>query len=321
MKGRTKVVRKAKKVLLQDDISNTFNQMSGADGPEPAIAMQKYDKYETYLSNCFSLLETLGKKIADKKLMSFGEDGKKFLLLNKPPKPDSKKKISKEQRIEYMMHKYDIYQISQHYVQLKESPYVSKLIIVYSNLKQYEEKIKSEKSNWIICSDEHSMVLFDEITDRDFLSECNSGDKDYVIYIHLAISVLYPNLSMLRELHSSPDIDVDKIVEVLMESIDDVQKHIPRCEKAFSIIKSNASMFKNNFSEYYKDYQQSGSKTMILENFIADVSKNAEGDPQLTQQFRKIIEFIKDNAQKSGMHSDPKMSKLVKTAMEQLGGE
>ena len=214
---------------------------------------------------------------------------------------------------------HDVYSIGEHYTKLKDSEYVSKLIIIYSDLKQYDDKIKSKVPDWIVDSGDHTMVLLSEITKRDFLKECNIGNDEYSTYIHFALGLLYSNMTYLRELHSSPDIDVDKVVTVLMEAIDDVQKHIPRCEKAFGVIKANASLLKNNFGTYYKDFQQSGSRIIILENFIADVSKGAEGDPQLMRQFRKIISFIKDNAQKSGASNDPRLSNLMKTAFDQLG--
>jgi hypothetical protein len=124
----------------------------------------------------------------------------------------------------------------------------------------------------------------------------------------------------LRELHSTPDIDVDKVINVLMESIDDVQKHIPRCEKAFAVIKANSQMLRNNFSEYYKDFQESGNRVIILENFISDLSKNAEGDPQLMRQFRKIIKFIREHTQKIGATKDPRLNSLIQTSLNQLGG-
>lgn len=318
---RAKVAEKAKKVLLQKDIADTFSSISGADGPDPAIAIKKYDEYVKYLSNCFSILNSFGDKIKDYDMKTFAVKGARFLADNKPPRPNPKREMDKAIKMEYMLNKYDALEIGSHYTKLKDSEYVAKLIIIYSELKPYNDKIKSKSDDWIIESGEHSMTFMHEITKRDFLMECNSGTHDYSIYIHFAIGLLYNNMVHLRELHSSPDIDVEKVVGVLMEAIDDVQKHIPRCDKAFSVIKSNASLLKNKFGDYYKDFQQSGSRVIILENFIADVSKNAEGDPQLMSQFRRIIGFIRENAQKSGAASDPRLAGLMETALGQLGGD
>lgn len=108
----------------------------------------------------------------------------------------------------------------------------------------------------------------------------------------IVIHKLYKLTYNLYKVITSPDIDVDEFVNVIIMSIDKIkhQPQLSRCDLAFDKIKESASMLKENFSDYYKDFLESKNSSIIMENFILDVSKkNENSNPKLMQQFRRIV--------------------------------
>jgi hypothetical protein len=117
---------------------------------------------------------------------------------------------------------------------------------------------------------------------------------------------------------TSPDIDVDEFVNVIVSSIDQIknQPSLSRCTRAFDKIKESVHMLKDNFSEYYKDFLETKNSTIIMENFVIDVSKNTKKDPQLMQQFRKIISHYRSLA-KSNIQN-PQLRALFERVNDQF---
>jgi len=107
---------------------------------------------------------------------------------------------------------------------------------------------------------------------------------------------------------SDPDVDIDEFVDVIMNSLQDVRKHIPRCDQAFDKIAESVYLLKDNFSGYYRDYVASNNPTVIMENFVLDVSKNTSPNARLTAQFRNIITHYRKLA--SQQANNPKMRAL-----------
>ena len=107
---------------------------------------------------------------------------------------------------------------------------------------------------------------------------------------------------------SAPDVDVDEFVGIIMSSVEEVKKHIPRCDQAFAKIIESVDMLKGNFSSYFKDYAASGNTSIMMENFVLDVSKNTNATPQVTAQFRRIISHYRKLAAQQS--SNPKLQTL-----------
>ncbi|MCK4968189.1 MAG: hypothetical protein KAS12_03970 [Candidatus Aenigmarchaeota archaeon] len=140
--------------------------------------------------------------------------------------------------------------------------------------------------------------------------------KEVKDYIFVWLKLIYKDTYELYQHLTSPDIDVDKVTEVIAGSIDDLKKAIPRCDKAFQIIKNSTSMFKKNFGKYYKDFLIAQNPSIMLENFVIDISTTAHGDPELIRQFKKIINHYKKMA--GPKLNDPKLAKLFQSATSQF---
>jgi hypothetical protein len=131
------------------------------------------------------------------------------------------------------------------------------------------------------------------------------NDKEFVLVV---LHKLYTITHDVYEAVTSPDVDVGEFVDVIMGSIGEVQRQIPRCGQAFQKIADSVGLLKDNFGGYYKDYAASGNPTIIMENFVLDVSKNTNASPAITAQFRRIIAHYRKLA--SQQATNPKLQSL-----------
>lgn len=127
-------------------------------------------------------------------------------------------------------------------------------------------------------------------------------------FLMLVLNKLYTISHKLYKTITSPDIDVDEFVDVIVQNIAEVKKHIPRCEKAFKKIEESVHLLRDNFSTYYKDFMTTQNQMTIMEDFVLDVAKTTKADPQTTQQFRSIINFYRKQA--ATKVKDPRLKML-----------
>lgn len=137
------------------------------------------------------------------------------------------------------------------------------------------------------------------------VGEHAAGDREFImVVLHKMLTISHDVYDAL----SAPDVDVDEFVEIIMSSIGEVKKHIPRCDQAFSKIVESVGLLRGNFSSYYKDFSASGNPSVMMENFVLDVSKNTNATPQVTAQFRRIITHYRKLA--SQQSQNPKLQSL-----------
>lgn len=132
------------------------------------------------------------------------------------------------------------------------------------------------------------------------------GEKDKQMLLAI-LSRLYTITHEVHEIVISPDADMGELVHIVLSSIDEVKKQIPRCEQAFEKIAESVEMLKGNFNTYYSDYVSSGNSSIILENFVLDVSKASKTSTAVTAQFRRIITHYR---KMSSNNNDPKLKAL-----------
>ena len=120
-----------------------------------------------------------------------------------------------------------------------------------------------------------------------YINDLTSTESQKVI-----MAILNKTYDITHEVYSlsvSPDIDVNDFVRVVRDSIGELKSTIPRCDAAFRKIEESIGMLKDNFSDYYKDFRMSGNPTVIMENFVIDVSKSTKANAKIAFQFTKII--------------------------------
>ncbi len=115
--------------------------------------------------------------------------------------------------------------------------------------------------------------------------------------IFTVLKNIFGAMREMYDIYMSPDVDISRISEIIVSSLGDLKKRIPRCEKAFAQIERSAIMLKENFSNYYQDYLETKDPNNIFTAFISDVGKSCGNDTQLIFQCSRIVQFYKKHAQ------------------------
>lgn len=189
---------------------------------------------------------------------------------------------------------------------------VNTAIVTCRNLIPHKKYIKDSadlkdkfimKSAGLTISPVEGLALnFKQLYTSDLL---NTADRKFILLVLHKMWVISHDV---YDAVSSPDIDVNEFVTVIMSSIGEVRRHIPRCDQAFDKIIESVDLLKGNFGGYYRDYVATSNPTIIMENFVLDVSKNTKSSPQVTAQFRKIISHYRKLASQHASH--PKLQTL-----------
>lgn len=319
--GRTKV--KIKKTISKDfdddtkDLNEMFEQMTGSQNADPDIIipklielhslLNKYIKVFNLLLNFKEFIDSFSEYENEFKCIKNFIDGIKNIC-------DTEHKFS-EEKLRLM----DVNSINTLYKSLKDKQEIQSIIITSSNLKNYKRYLE-DKNN-----------LKDEFINREPgislipLSFSNLDLKKLWVSEKLTFMAKKFILSILNhayvigheiyELITSPDIDIKKFSKILIDNIDKMKKTVPRCDKAFDIIKNSVELLEKNFKGYYRNSVEAENPSIIIESFIVDVSMTQKASASTTSQFRKIIMFMKKQA---ANNNDPRVKKLFKILNSQF---
>ncbi len=135
------------------------------------------------------------------------------------------------------------------------------------------------------------------------------GDNT-VRFFMITVHKVYHLTRKIWDVISSPDIDVNQFVDVIMTNIEYIQKRpeLSRCKKAFAKIRASVNLLKDRFGSYYRDFIRTKESTIIFEHFILDVSNTTNVDPQEVAQFRIIIDYYRKIAQQQS--NNPKIKAM-----------
>jgi hypothetical protein len=119
----------------------------------------------------------------------------------------------------------------------------------------------------------------------------------FMALLHKSFDLSY---SLYNEI-STPDIDVDQFVDIIVKSIDEIKKRpeLSRCDRAFAKMKESVALLKSRFNGYYRDYITTKDSTIMMQHFVLDVSKQTTKDAKTMQQFQKIIGYYRKIASQS----------------------
>ena len=199
------------------------------------------------------------------------------------------------------------------YQPLKESNLVKTIIVTCNNLIPHKKSLndsKALKDRFLMRTAGLSFAPLPGLPAMNF-KQIYISDQLSLTDRKFILMVLHKMLTISHDVYdtmSSPDIDVDEFVQVIMSSLDDVKKHIPRCDEAFDKIADSVSLLKGNFGGYYKDFIASNNPTIIMEHFVLDVSKSTKNSTRVATQFRRIISHYRKIASQQANH--PKLRAL-----------
>lgn len=302
------------------EVAEMFNQMLGAGALNLNICYPKYCNIRSSLENLLNVIKLLKQSPAVCRYAEFNSDiadMDKFIA-------DSTLHIQTLFDVDLKEYEWNLSNVPEalaekfkvRYEELKKDNLVNTFIMVCNSLIVYRKHL-ADKNNL-----NHKFILnmpgvefvplpftrlnikaliikltTDAIYDPHRSAEDNTKIahmcNQLITLVMMILNKLYTLSYNLYKVYSSPDIDVDEFVGVVMSNLGEVQKHVPRCEKAFSKIKESVELLKNNFGTYYKDFTETGNNTIIMENFVLDVAKNTRADADTTRQFRTIIQHYR----------------------------
>lgn len=319
MKVRTKTIKSKSNA---SEVSELFNQMIGVGNMDIT-----YPKYINLRSTCSSMVKvftmlaespffTMNTNYTRQKeeITQFCISSTKQITETFAYECNDISKLSADEQQEF----------NDLFMKVRKSKVIQTFKTIYSGLllyKKHYSQLDTLSHNFIIQMAGVEWKPF-SFTTLDLKRLFTQPDmKSNTIYFFMA--VLYKTYTIGHQLYQlliSPDIDIDKFVNVIMNNIDEIQKRpeLHRCHKAFKKIKDSVQLLKDRFSDYYRDFLNTENSNIIMEHFILDVSKEAGSDPQLVMQFRTIINYYRKQVQNANM--DPKVKAMLDKFSEQFGG-
>lgn len=311
--GQVKSIKKNLGGTNANDLGILFNQLLGDEKSlDPEVVMDKFNKLKSNIDTIKKILQKFTETII---LPKFSDNATIMMHLR-----DIKSFIELSKDIE--MFDVNLGNVINVYKQVKDSELINKLLITCKNLlihSKHIEDINSLSDSFIHSEPGISLELF-SFSKLNFKTIFNSPhmNKDSKNYVLIVLSMLFTKSYDIYNLVTSPDIDIEKFSKIIIDSIQEARKSIPRCDKAFNKIKHSVDLLKNNFNNYYKDFIESQSPTIIIENFVIDVSKDLNTDAETTRQFKRIVMHYQKRFNESGKSKDPKLTQMFETINEKF---
>lgn len=279
----------------QTELLDMFQQLTGDPSKlDPEIVKDKYERLKNDIIRCNKLILKFKEAILDRLHTKVGVD---------PFFDHEVKQLADfvERCQDYIDESVSDENLVYVYQALKDSFIIEEYLKVCKALKSGEECIKDR------CNLSDSFIkrtvgeeffvfdfakinfkhLFTHILEENFPEQDElSGCKQYILVM---CNMLYITTQDIYSIVTTPDVDIDKLSELIIKAIGAAKKQVPRCDKAFRLIENSVDMLKNGMGTYYKDFVASGNPAIIFENFINDISSDLHIDTQTLGQFKRII--------------------------------
>jgi hypothetical protein len=311
-------VKKIKQLVGDVDINSMFEEMMGVKDAEPEIIIPKivsvrntlrllykiFNQFSTFvdLRNNFP---TISGDLDD--IKKFVEDMKESVcIINMTDETEEPyKTLAKEE-------------INGIYRKLKENQYVKTLIILCNKLDKYKSNFSDPnnfKENFVNQEPGLSFKIFNfSGLDLKILWAHDNMKSAVKKYILTVLSKIHTHSYNLYKTITSPDVDIEKFTDVLINSISELKKQpeLHRCKMAFGRIEQSVQLLKDKFGDYYRESVASENPNALITSFIVDVSNQGGADARLTREFRTIIQYMHKVSQRNGKSKDPNVQKIFK---------
>lgn len=301
-KKQYKVITTGSGDIDQGELMDMFQQLTGDPSKlDPEIVRDKYERLRNDILRCTKLIQKFKEAILDRLHTKVGVDPFYDYEVNclveflKQVETYMEMEITDENMIPT-------------YQALKDSFVVEEYLKICKVLRSGEDCIKDRcdlSDKFIKRSVGEEFFLFDfaKINFKHLFTHIlqeNFPEKDELDgckqYILVMCNMLYITTQDIYTIVTTPDVDIDKLSELIVKAISAAKKQVPRCDKAFRLIENSVDMLKSGMSNYYKDFVASGNPAIIFENFINDISNELHVDTQTLGQFKRIIFHFRKQA-------------------------
>lgn len=301
-KKQYKVINTGAGEIDQNELMGMFQQLTGDPSKlDPEIVKDKYERLRNDILRCNKLVQKFKEAILDRLYTKNGVD----------PFFDYEVKCLVDflaQVDQYMDTETTPENLVYTYQALKDSFVVEEYLKVCKVLRSGEDCIKDRcdlSDKFIKRAVGEDFFLFDfakinfkhlftHILEENFPEPDElSGCKQYILVM---CNMLYITTQDIYTIVTTPDVDIEKLSELIIKAISAAKKQVPRCDKAFRLIENSVDMLKSGMGTYYKDFVASGNPAVIFENFINDISNELHIDTQTLGQFKRIIFHFRKQA-------------------------
>ncbi len=208
------------------------------------------------------------------------------------------------------------------YPEWKKLTVVRQAIETCDSLFKYADKLKNPSIEFIhnIPGNSWCPLVFTKLNFKDLFVYIDPLPKRQAIaeVIFTCMKVVFKYTEDIYNAYSGPDIDVQNFVSTVIDCMSELKKvpELSRCKEAFKHIRRSAKLFETNFTSYYKDFADTKDAKIILQNFITDVSQQANYDPETLREFQQIIKFYQKKAQTQG--ASPQATNILNSISEQM---
>lgn len=311
---RSSVIKKKIKLPsgMQDkNIGDMFNQMLGAGSLNIKVAYPRYKRIREILNNLIATLELANETSFMKNYIGVVDERQELDNFIK----QSRDAIKELFATDFKDNEWDLGTLAEEQIKsfeelyngAKNSQLVRGFIIMCDRLVPYKRYLRTDKPSKDFLSPvfitsmpgvEFKPFPFSQLNLKAIFALPDIGKKTIEFFMSLLSKCYELSYQLYNEI-SSPDVAVDDFVEIINANIGDIKKipELNRCRGAFAKIEESIYMLKDNFNGYYRDFIQSKNSTIIMENFILDVSKSSGKDPKLIHEFQQIISYYRKVAQ------------------------
>lgn len=315
-----------RKVKIGDNIRNAFNKMIGVDDIDEYIVSNNYDSLRERLISFLDILENIHRT----NTFDLGEELDTFLLTSRSILADTElvanmyttdlRDINNSDNVmqslidRMKVCKYNKDQLITAYNTLKDTDPLLSIVgfinIISGKIKIYRENHPCSTDIEAICDEmfvfNTNGILF-PFSRYDFRGVfIRRGDEELRPITIRAIKILYAKAKEVLDEVSKPNISPEEYITVIEEAVANARKMAPRCDDAFDLMMNSLTMFRQKFNDYYKLFLTSGNPSIILTEFIKDVSEDVAviNNPELKRQFVKIYDTVKSRMAKTGVDSN-----------------
>lgn len=279
------------KAVKNKNFANGFNQyteiLGGLSGDkrflDPIIVLDKYYVMKNSISTISSLLKSFNKSLVS----NFNENESKYL-----------NDFIKSLEIHIENKDIQLDNVIDIYYEIKNSDEVAELLAILKKLNVYHDELN--KTNYKeIDSDFITQNICEKITLFSFGSlniiDLYLKDDSCLNYLVLLLHKLYQSLKDIYKAMTTPDINPQKIADIVVDALGNLKKSVKGCDKAFNKIEQSVEKIVKNMDKYYKMLIMTKDPTSLFSGFLNDLIDNEDDDVDIStiMQVKKIMTEFK----------------------------
>lgn len=119
-----------------------------------------------------------------------------------------------------------------------------------------------------------------------------------------------------------PSVNISKVVKLVNEAFDNMEKKLDRCRDAFAILRSSLGILEDNYEAYYKEAILTGNSMSFLESFKRAIANNPVLQKRrkkcnLQMQFNMILNLLDTSIIQNMDKLNPEIKAVISSLLKQ----